>query len=475
MRRPQVIALSCVTVLIAIGYGGLSVWRHTHFLSSAHDLGIFDQAMWALSRLEAPATSVRHTPLPNLFGDHFDPILVLLVPWYWIFDSPVVLLVAQALLLAAVVPLGFLLARQLGIPRWPAVVLSSALGIHPGFTTAARFDFHEIAFAPVLLLVTVLLAERRQWRWYWVALAGFLLTKESMALYAALFGVTLTLRRQWKIGVATLVIGLGYFFVVTNLVMPALADQPYAYLRLLYPELGASPRQAIEHVARHPIASLELLFSTPEKRRTISLMFGSFAYLPTLSWTMWPMLFMTLAERFWSINPELWVFRYHYQAVMTTVFFVATLYVLRDVGPLLPRWRAWTPVIVMLILLTTAWAISGSGVWSDAFSSAPAATLDRWRAALRWIPSDARVSAQGSFVPRLSHRRTIYQFPRVRDAEYVILDPQADPWPVTSAEIRAVQERLPSLGWHVAWRQDTTTIFRRTPQSLTPPAPTYWR
>jgi uncharacterized membrane protein len=474
MRRPHVVVLSCATLLIAIGYSALAVWRHTHFLTNGHDLGIFDQGLWALSRLEAPATTVRHAPLPNLFGDHFHPILILLVPWYWVFDSPIVLLVAQALLFAAVVPVGFLLARQLGIPPWPSVVLSGSLGIHPGLTTAARFDFHEIAFAPVLLLTAVLLAERKAWRWYWLALAGFFITKESMALYAGLFGMTLMLRRQWKIGVTTLVISLGYFFVVTSLVMPALADRRYAYLHL-YPELGGgSPRQVIEHIARHPIASVGLLFSTPEKRHTIGLMFGSFAYLPMLSWTMWPMLFMTLAERFWSIRAELWVFRYHYQAVMTAVLFVATLYVLQNAGRRFAHRRAVTPAIAMLILLTTAWTVTASGVWTDAFNGAPAATISRWRAALRRIPPDARVSAQGPFVPHLSHRPTLYQFPRVRDAEYVIVDPEAGPWPLTSAEVRAAQERLPSLGWHTAWRQDTTTIFRRAPDSRTPPSITYW-
>jgi hypothetical protein len=90
------------------------------------------------------------------------------------------------------------------------------------------------------------------------------------------------------------------------------------------------------------------------------------------------------------------------------------------------------------------------------------------------IPSGARVSAQGPFVPHLAHRPTIYQFPRVRDTEYILLDPEADSWPMTSAEIRGAQERLMDLGWEVAWRRDTTTVFRRTPASRTFPAPPYW-
>ena len=113
MCRPHALVLSCATGLIAAGYIALAVFQHRHFLTHAHDLGIFDQGVWQISRFQRPAMTVRFMPLPNMFGDHFHPIILVLVPWYWVFESPLVLLVAQALLFAATVPLGFLVARQL--------------------------------------------------------------------------------------------------------------------------------------------------------------------------------------------------------------------------------------------------------------------------------------------------------------------------------------------------------------------------
>jgi hypothetical protein len=281
------------------------------------------------------------------------------------------------------------------------------------------------------------------------------------------------LRRQWKIGLATFGVSLGYFFVVTNLVMPEFAEQRYAYWRL-YQDLGNTPREMVEHVVRHPIRSLELLVSTAEKRHTITLMFGSFAYLPLLSWPMWPMLFVTLAERFWGTGINLWLFRFHYQVVMTTVFFVATLYVLQDVRHRFTHSRRLIVVASMMILMATAWAVPASGVWEHAFTSAPAAIIETWRAALGRIPPAAGVSAQDIFVPHLSHRVTIYQFPRVREAEYIILDPQTPTWPATPDEIRTTQQRLPRLGWRIVSQHGTFTIFQRTPESRNPP-PTVWK
>jgi uncharacterized membrane protein len=462
MCRPHALVLSCTTGLIAAGYIALAVFQHRHFLTHAHDLGIFDQGVWQLSRFQRPAMTVRFMPLPNMFGDHFHPIILLLVPWYWVFDSPLVLLVAQALLFAATVPLGFRMARQLGIPRWPAVALAGAVGMHPGFTSAMRFDFHEVAFGPVLLLTTVLLAEQMRWRWYWLALAGFLLTKEAMAVYAAAFGITLMLRRQWMVGCTTALVGVGYLFIVTRLIMPALAQQPYVYWGY-YQQFGGSPGGVVEHLVRHPISSVAELFSTAAKRHTMDLMLRSFLYLPVLSWTMWPVLFTTMAERFWTISPNVWRFHAQYQVIMTTVLFVSTLYTMHDAGNRLARWPGLTGAASVLVLVATAWTALASGVWQNAFTSPPPSTIERWHSAVQQhIPPGVRVSAQDPFVPHLSHRSTIYQFPRVRDAEYIILDPAASSWPLTADDVRVAQQRLVALGWRIAWQQDTTVIFQRT-------------
>jgi uncharacterized membrane protein len=474
MCQPHVLVLSCATSVIAAGYAALAVFQHRHFLTHAHDLGIFDHGVWQLSQFQRPAVTVRFMPLPNMFGDHFHPILLLLVPWYWVFDSPLVLLVAQALLFAATMPLGFLVARQLGIPPWPAVALAGAIGVHPGFTSAMRFDFHEVAFGPMFFLTMVLLAEQKRWGWYGLALTGFLLTKESMAVYAAAFGVTLMLRRRWAVGFATSLLGLGYLFTVTRLIMPALAHQEYVYWGY-YQQFGGSPGRVLEHVVRHPISSVAELFSTETKRRTIDLMLRSFLYLPVLSWTMWPMLFTAMAERFWSISPSLWLFHAQYQVIMTAVLFVSTLYMMHDAGDRLACWPGLTGAASVLVLVAIAWTALASGVWQNAFTSPPASAIERWRTAIeQHIPAAARVSAQDPFVPHLSHRATIYQFPRVRDAEYVVLDPEAPSGPVTADDVRISQQRLAGLGWRIVWQQDTTTIFQRTGTSQDLPAVSGW-
>ena len=66
--------------------------------------------------------------------------------------------------------------------------------------------------------------------------------------------------------------------------------------------------------------------------------------------------------------------------------------------------------------------------YAGAFTMTEHARLGRH--VLAQIPLDAPVSAQGPIAPHVSNRRTVYVFPTVRDAEYVVLDERADLFPV---------------------------------------------
>ncbi|MEM4248066.1 MAG: DUF2079 domain-containing protein [Candidatus Nanoarchaeia archaeon] len=52
--------------------------------------------------------------------EHFSPIHVIWVPFYWLWDSPYVLLIGQSILLGiAGIPLYFLAQKTLGRNGWP--------------------------------------------------------------------------------------------------------------------------------------------------------------------------------------------------------------------------------------------------------------------------------------------------------------------------------------------------------------------
>jgi uncharacterized membrane protein len=86
----------------------------------------------------------------NLLGDHFQPIVALIAPFFRFLPSPVTLLVAQALLTAvSVVPV--CRAAQVRLGTFAGRSIGAAYAVSWGLQRMINFGFHEVAFAVPLL------------------------------------------------------------------------------------------------------------------------------------------------------------------------------------------------------------------------------------------------------------------------------------------------------------------------------------
>jgi hypothetical protein len=85
------------------------------------------------------------------------------------------------------------------------------------------------------------------------------------------------------------------------------------------------------------------------------------------------------------------------------------------------------------------------------------------------IPPHASVSAQSTFVPHLSARAQLFQFPRLAESFYVLLD-EKGPVPAEdrNAGFDECKAALPVLGYEVIRAEDGITLWHRTrdPQPL---------
>ena len=82
----------------AILWGWLGFTRHNLFNSTGFDLAINEQIVWNTLNGRFFASSVE---VDNSFADHFRPMLLALVPFYAIFQTPKTLIAVQALVLAS--------------------------------------------------------------------------------------------------------------------------------------------------------------------------------------------------------------------------------------------------------------------------------------------------------------------------------------------------------------------------------------
>ena len=146
--RPDWVPWLIAAVVLA-AYLVVSLSRYLQLAPGSWDLGIFTEYVRQLAHLRAPVVNI-HGPGFNLLGDHFQPIVALIVPFFLLFPSPATLLVAQALLTAvSVVPVSRAAAAMLG--RGAGWAIGAAYGFSWGLAQMIDFDFHEIAFAVPLL------------------------------------------------------------------------------------------------------------------------------------------------------------------------------------------------------------------------------------------------------------------------------------------------------------------------------------
>lgn len=85
------------------------------------------------------------------------------------------------------------------------------------------------------------------------------------------------------------------------------------------------------------------------------------------------------------------------------------------------------------------------------------------REALAMVPDGARVSAQGTLVPHLSHRERVYEFPYLAGVEYVVVDPSL---PISgqarAADYDATLASITSRGYDEIFSRDGVRVFRRS-------------
>ncbi len=289
-----------------------AVLRHVH-LQSGFDLAIFDQAVWHYSRFEAPFSSIKGE---NLLGDHFHPLVALLAPLYWAWSDPRMLLIAQGVLVgASIIPVFVFARRRMGAVA--AYLAAAAYGMFWGLQVGVLFDFHEVAFAPLLIALAILLSDLERWRLLWLDVILLLLVKEDLSILVAFFGLLLLWRGHRRHGLLLALLGVGWYALVTGVLIPHFnAHHDFTYWS--YSQLGPTPAAAASAVLRAPWRLVTVGLSPAVKAHTIIALFAPFLFLSLGS--RWVLLAVPLlAERFLSSNANLWGTHYHYSMAIAPV------------------------------------------------------------------------------------------------------------------------------------------------------------
>ncbi|MEU6483203.1 DUF2079 domain-containing protein [Streptomyces sp. NPDC046887] len=481
-------------------YATVAVRRHLLLRTTGYDLGIFEQAVRAYAELRAPVVPLRGEGF-NLLGDHFHPLVAALAPLYRLWPSPLCLLVAQSALLAlAVVPLTRWAGRALG--PGAAHTVAAGYGLSWGISSAAAFDFHEVALAVPLLAFALEALGRRRWRAAVAWAAPLLLVKEDLGLTLAAIGGYIAWKGPRGLGLLTAAAGVLGSAVEIAVLLPAFHPAGgYAHGGNLDESAYGSLLSTLAH------APLDLL-RPDTKATTLVMVFAPSALLALRS----PLALIavpTLAWRLLSDNGFHWGTAFHYSAVLMPVVFAGLIDALTptrrekhpgaagpDGLPSPDRPDGLPSTRHLRAPLATVLAVTA--VLLPSFPLAQLAQRATWRTTphisaarelLARIPDGASVAASNRLVPQLTSRCTVVVFPtfpvegRLYEyrpgrlprptAEWIAFDRRApEAWPYRTghwpypiqrqeAELTAAKKRY---GYREVATRDGITLLRAAPR-----------
>jgi uncharacterized membrane protein len=425
------LALGIVGVLILLYiavFSALSVARHEAFETSAFDLSLYDQAVWNTLH-GRPFRSTNEEGLDILLADHFEPILLPLSLLYLIYSSPKTLLIAQTVVIAlGALPAFWLAKEQLGYGL-AAIVFPVAYLLSPALEAANLFDFHPLALTASLLLYAFYFLHHRRYGIFFVFALLAMGCKEEIGIVVLMMGLYMLLvHKEWKIGFLTSAVGaIWYYIAVFVVIYHFTTNYPSPNI---YSHLGDNAGEVIISIVSRPRFILEILLT---KRKLLYLL-GVLAPFGPLSLCAPQVLLLALPSL--AINllssadymHRLDAFQYAAPIVpfITAAGILGTGYAVRLLNRGLKigvRQSAYLCCALVLALSLGYHRYHGLSPLAAGFHRPSISAHHRLaREFIEMIPRDAVVSAQTNLNPHLSQRETIYLWPRVEEAEYILLD-----------------------------------------------------
>jgi len=217
----EIILLIFITVFILI-FSFLSIKRYKTLNSYYYDLGIMNQVVYNTSRgriLEMTNQDLMKNV--SRFAIHFDPIIVIFAPFYWIYSGPEVLLVGQSIILGLGAIAIWLICQKI-LKNKPISLLFSLLYLmYFGVQRAVLFDFHAVTLVTTFFLFALYFQETKKWQWFYFFIILSLLTKEHVGLVVFMLGLyQIIFKKEKKIGLITSTIGLFFFILTVYFIIP---------------------------------------------------------------------------------------------------------------------------------------------------------------------------------------------------------------------------------------------------------------
>jgi len=415
-------------VLTFLLFSIISIARHFSLCSGGWDLGIFDQAVWNVTKGNSLFCSIKYPQGGNLLGDHFEPILFFIAPLYLLWPNVLVLIILQSFLLAsAIIPL-YLIAKSILKDRFVIFAFLVCYILSKPLRGIVFSDFHPEAFiVPALFWGYYFLIKRKN-VFLWLSIIVLLLCKEDATFLVLGFGLfALIIPKRRLIGLSFVAVSIFLWWLETGIIIPYFSPtHHFQYLSKM--PFGVTYLDNVKFCFLHPLLFIKFIFSK-YKISYILRLFAPLCFLSLLSPPQYILVFFPLFKNLLeSPGSTLYcTFHFHYAAGVLPFVFISAIY---GCHALLKKLRmSKSNVIVGLFLIGFSLLFFGE---TDGYRFA--GFLNNMKVnhafekirSLHLIPPEASVLATGDICAHLSHRKYIYDLSNTEGKtifpEYIVID-----------------------------------------------------
>lgn len=398
---------------------------------------------------------------------------------------------------------------------WLALAFALAYLLYPHLQAANIADFHADPFVVTPLLFAFWYATQKRWRWMWAWATIAMLTKETMPTLTAMLGLWLLVEayRQSKTtnppantgkqrrikrlpsfanpqhlpfaqaqvsafrnpqffhALALILTSIAWFLIATFLIVGPLARQYFGTDGPIY----------LANRYHGGLTGLWQIGQDPARWYYLLGLLAAVGFLPLLAPELLILGLPVLVANLLSNFPGQYSGEQHYSAPLVVAFIIAAIYGTRRLVNLAsPRkinnqsLQMTTLFAAVLWLLTWVFGYHTLHGWTPL-----SMRLELYRPTLTsavlpdyliQIPAEAVVSASAAVHPHLAHRRVVYVFPTVEEADYLLVDVTDVPGTHPNDAYAQIMDLL-NTGWHVLNADQGLILARKSTDSpFTPSA-----
>jgi uncharacterized membrane protein len=508
-RSEIILYLFIITHIIV--FSSLTILRHYAFKTRAWDLGIFTQSLW--TTLNANGFFYHTCELPinpsgSFFGVHFSPILFLILPLYWIAQTPETLLVFQSFILAlAALPI-YKLAKEYAGGRIVGLVFAFAYLMFPATHFVNWYDFHVQAFLPLFFACIIYYITKEDWPKYFLFAFLSLMCQEHVAFFMFFISIYIiwkyrapiisAIRRKnfaekkLLIPLFTMIISVVWYWFTLWQRDTFFPTNPEALGEFLglgnFAILGAeNPLEVPLLMMLRPLNAVQaLMYDAHLKLLYIVLIFGPLAFfsfkapsalIPALPWFGFSLISQTYHHHILGTQ---------YEAYIVSFIFCAAIFAVRKNYLKKPGFKIVRSSVkkIMVFSLIFFVAVSPVGpvvnVLFPDYTSIYRGEHERLLGeVLNAVPLNASILTQDNLFPHVSHRINAYVFltrwinSNINDlviefvnqtmdtVDYVLVDSKTDP--IATGLILSLLETKPQFKLLTSKDNGKILLFRRQP------------